>query len=103
MVCGKKVCCRKKWVKKLDKKPRKLKKGLQLVKLSSGKVNYINMSTSEGYYDTEKNNYPFEQLQADLERMVNTDKELIDAINTLKCEMEEEYYQNNESCCDGRK
>jgi hypothetical protein len=35
--------------------------------------------------------------------MVNTDKEFIDAINTLKCEMEEEYYQNNESCCGGRK
>ena len=67
--------------------------------------NYVNMSTSEWNYgyDTEKNNYPLEQLEADLERMVNTDKELIDAINTLKCEMEEEYYQNNESCCDGRK
>ena len=67
--------------------------------------NYVNMSTSEWNYgyDTEKNNYPLEQLEADLERMVNTDKEFIDAINTLKCEMEEEYYQNNESCCDGRK
>ena len=67
--------------------------------------NYVNMSTSEWNYgyDTEKNNYPLEQLEADLERMVNTDKEFIDAINTLKCEMEEEYYQNNESCCGGRK
>jgi hypothetical protein len=27
--------------------------------------------------------------------MLNTDKELIDAINTLKCETVEEYYQNN--------
>jgi hypothetical protein len=63
------------------------------------------MSTSEWNYgyDTEKNNYPSEQLEADLERMVNTDKEFIDAINTLKCEMEEEYYQYNESCSGGRK
>jgi hypothetical protein len=63
------------------------------------------MSTSEWNYgyDTEKNNYPSEQLEADLERMVNTDKEFIDAINTLKCEMEEEYYQCNESCSGGRK
>ena len=66
--------------------------------------NYVNMSTSEWNYgyDTQKNNYPLEQLDADIERMLNTDKELIDAINTLKCEMEEEYRQNNESCCDGR-
>jgi hypothetical protein len=62
------------------------------------------MSTSEWNYgyDTEKNNYPLEQLEADIERMLNTDKELIDAINTLKCVMEKEYHQNNESCCDGR-
>jgi hypothetical protein len=50
------------------------------------------MSTSEWNYgyDTEKNNYPLEQLNADIERMVNTDKEFIEAINTLKREMEEE-------------
>jgi hypothetical protein len=35
--------------------------------------------------------------------MVNTDKEFIEAINTLKREMEEEYYQNNESRGGGRK
>ena len=66
--------------------------------------NYVNMSTSEWNYgyDTPKNNYPLEQLDADIERMLNTDKELIDAINTLKCEMEKEYRQNNESCCNGR-
>ena len=58
--------------------------------------NYVialfNMSTSEWNYgyDTEKNNYPLEQLKADIERMVNTDKEFIEAINTLKREMEEE-------------
>ena len=34
----KKRCCRKKWVKKSDKKPVKLKKGSQLVKSSSGRV-----------------------------------------------------------------
>jgi hypothetical protein len=41
------------------------------------------------------NNYPLKQLNAKIEKMLNTDKELIDAINTLKCEMVEEYYQNN--------
>jgi hypothetical protein len=71
--------------------------------------NYVialfNMSTFEWNYgyDTEKNNYPLEQLKADIERMVNTDKEFIEAINTLKREMEEEYYQNNEARGGGRK
>ena len=65
----------------------------------------VNMSTSEWNYgyDTQTNNYPLEQLEADLERMINTDKEFIDAINTLKYEMEKEYYQNNESRCGGRR
>ena len=62
-----------------------------------------NVNTSESNYDTEKNNYPLEQLNADIENMINTDKEFIDAINTLKCEMEEEYYQNNESFDCGKK
>ena len=43
------------------------------------------MSTFEWNYgyDTEKNNYPLEQLKADIERMINTDKEFIEAINTF--------------------
>ena len=63
-----------------------------------------NVNTSEcNYgYDIEENSYPLEQLDADIEKMMNT-KEFIDAINTLKCVMEKEYYQNNESGCDGRK
>jgi hypothetical protein len=65
--------------------------------------NNVNTSEWNYGYDTQKNNYPLEQLNADIENMINTDKEFIDAINTLKCEMEEEYYQNNESFGCGRK
>ena len=65
--------------------------------------NNVNTSEWNYGYDTQKNNYPLEQLNADIENMINTDKEFIDAINTLKCEMEEEYYQNNESFGCGKK
>jgi type I restriction-modification system DNA methylase subunit len=62
------------------------------------------MATSEEYgYDTEKNNYPLELLNEDIERMINTDKEFIDAFNDLKAAaMEKEYYYNNESRAGGR-
>ena len=59
--------------------------------------NNVNTSECNYGYDTQKNNYPLVQLNADIENMINTDKEFIDAINTIKCEMEEEYYQNDES------
>jgi hypothetical protein len=67
--------------------------------------NNVNISKSEWNYgyDTQTNNYPLEQLNADIEKMLNTDKELMDALKTLKCETEEEYYQNNESFDCGKK
>jgi hypothetical protein len=44
-------------------------------------------------YDTERNNYPLKLLNEDIERMINTDTEFIDAINDLKAAMEKEYYE----------
>jgi hypothetical protein len=38
-------------------------------------------------YDVEKNNYPSKQLDADIDRMINTDVELIEAVATLKNEI----------------
>ena len=47
----------------------------------------------ENDYGYEKNSYPLEQLDADIENMMNSD-EFKDAIESLKYEMEKEYYEN---------
>ena len=44
------------------------------------------MSSSSGEYDTEENKYPIELLNEDIDRMLNLDDELNDALNALDIE-----------------